>query len=206
MRRTLERAARAWVAISIFVLFAFGIQRALEMGAGTDDPFGRRYVAHPVVAVVHFVPGLFYLAGAPLQFLPGVRRRYLHLHRRFGRMLVALALVSGVYALAAAFVLPAFGGVPTQAATVVFGLWFLLSLLLAVHHIRQGRVAKHRVWMIRAFAVALGVATIRAYVALLQIGTGGSMLQVFPAAFWLGLSTNALAGEVWIRSTRDAPA
>lgn len=48
-------------------------------------------------------------------------------------------------------------------ATVVFGVWFIASLVLAFRAIRRDDVPQHRRWLIRAFAV--GVGTIRIWVA-----------------------------------------
>ena len=43
----------------------------------------------------------------------------------------------------------------------VFGAFFLVALVKGFLHIRAGRVALHREWMIRAFAIGLAVATQR---------------------------------------------
>jgi hypothetical protein len=51
---------------------------------------------------------------------------------------------------------------------VVFGLWFLACLVLAVRAIRRDDIVHHRRWMIRAFAIAIGVGTIRIWIGLFQ--------------------------------------
>ena len=56
----------------------------------------------------------------------------------------------------------------------------------------------HRRWMIRAFAVGLGVGSIRVWIGLLS-GTGVLPFeQSFAPAFWLGLSMHVVAGELWL--------
>jgi uncharacterized membrane protein len=192
------------VALSIVVLLVSGAVRLGQTFGLPDasDAFGARYVAHPVVSVVHIVTGLAFLLLAPLQFSAGVRRRHRAVHRANGRMLVVLAAASGVYALWAAFAFPAFGGLSTQVATVVFGALFLIAIAMAVIRIRARRVAEHREWMIRVFAIALGVATIRAVIGIGQALTGRSMEEVFGAAFWLGFGINCVVAELWIRRTR----
>jgi hypothetical protein len=66
-----------------------------------------------------------------------------------------------------------------MSATVLFGVWFLICLVLAFRAIRGGDIAQHRRWMIRAFAIGVGVGTIRIWIALFVI-TG---LLNLPAAF-----------------------
>ncbi|MDH3225091.1 MAG: DUF2306 domain-containing protein, partial [Gemmatimonadota bacterium] len=159
-----------------------------------------------IVSLGHIVPGLVFLMLAPLQFVARIRRRHLAFHRRSGRLLVLTGAVSGLFALVAAAVFPAFGGTPTQLATLAFGLMFLASLWMAVLRIRQRRVKEHREWMIRVFAIALGVATIRAVIGLSQAVTGRTMVEVFGFSFWVGFGINFLIAEWWIRRTRPAGA
>lgn len=203
--RNLTRAL-GWAAVllSIVVLLVFAAIRFVDMAQGSspNDSFGVRYVEHPWVALLHIVPGLLFLVLAPLQFVARLRQRRIHVHRRLGRFLVVCAALSGVFALAAAFRLPAFGGATTQAATGVFGVLFLFSLARAVYHIRRREVHWHRQWMIRVFALALGVATIRLVIGLTQAFTDISFEDVFGIAFWLGLGANLLVAEAWIRYTR----
>lgn len=60
--------------------------------------------------------------------------------------------------------------------------------------------------MIRAFAVGLGVGTIRWWIGLF-VGLGGASLQdAFAPAFWLGLSLHALAADLWLRRQIRVPA
>ena len=105
------------------------------------------------------------------------------MHRWTGRVLVVAASVSGLFALIAAWRLPAYGGPWTQLATALFGMLFLYALARAVMHIRRREVAAHREWMIRVFALASAVATIRAVIALSAATTGASMEDVFAASF-----------------------
>ena len=196
------------VFLSILLLLASGLSRLAETFAvpGPADDFGVRYAQHPVVSLAHIVPGLIFLGLAPLQFVPAIRRNWTGVHRWLGRVLVLTALVSGVYAIVSAVAFPAFGGRSTLLATLLFGALFLTALTMAVIRIRQRRVSAHREWMIRVFALGLGVATIRVVIGLLQWGTGGDLVEVFGLAFWLGFGINLVVGEAWIRHTRTRPA
>ncbi|OGG43930.1 MAG: hypothetical protein A3F84_18910 [Candidatus Handelsmanbacteria bacterium RIFCSPLOWO2_12_FULL_64_10] len=195
-----------WVAIvlSVIILLIFA---AIRLAAMAQDPpptdaFGIRYVQHPWVALLHMVPGLLFLTLAPLQFVARIRQRRIGLHRGLGRALATCAAISGLFALVASFRLPAFGGVSTQTATVFFGAIFIFSLAKAIRHIRRKDICLHREWMIRTFALATGVASIRVFIGLFTALSDLGLEEVFGASFWLGFGVNLLMAEVWINRTR----
>ena len=197
-----------WVAIvlSAILLLADGASRLADL---TQDPpptdvLDIRYVQHPWITLLHIVPGMLFLTLAPLQFIARIQKRRIGLHRGLGRILATCAVISGLFALVANFRFPAFGGISTQAATVFFGAIFLFSLTKALRHIRRKEVGLHREWMIRTFALAMGVATIRIVLALLPALSELGLEEVFGASFWLGFAVNLLVAEVWIRHTRVA--
>lgn len=204
----MTRATAALVWTTLFVLIAITLVFA-GLRAATDGPllvsglraepgsFEERYVAYPWLAYLHIVPGILYLIGAPLQLWRRFRERHFTFHRRFGRVLLSLGLVSGVFALA--FGVPfSFGGPWQSLAAAVFGSWFLVALALAFRAIRRRDVRMHRRWMIRAFAVGLGVGTIRLWIGFFE-GTGLLPFQQgFAPAFWLALSMHVLAAEAWL--------
>ena len=194
------------VAVLLAVVVVFAVIRVVvdvpHLRAGTaPEPhtFEARYVAHPLIAYLHLVPGTLFLLGAPLQLSARFRNRHLTLHRRLGRVLVVLGLTSGVFA----FVFGAryaFGGPPQALATMVFGTWFMVSIVLALRAIRRRDVAAHRRWMVRAFAVGLAVGTIRLWVGLFVLTGWFDFRAGFGPAFWLGLSMHVVAGELWLRA------
>jgi hypothetical protein len=172
-----------------------------ELLAGTvpDDAFDRRYVEHPALAYLHIVPGVIYVLGAPVQLAWRIRSRHYRLHRRLGRLLVALGLLSGVYALA--FGIPhSFGGAGQAWATVVFGSWFITCLALGLRAIRAKDPTRHRRWMVRAFAIGVAVGSIRIWLGIFQ-ATGLLSLQAsFAPAFWIAFTIHVVAGELWLRN------
>lgn len=212
--RLVRRAAVAIGALVTIVLVFAVIRGVLDwpaIRAGTipDDDFAERYVAHPWLAYLHIVPGAVYLLGAPLQLSRRFRTRHYGVHRRLGRVLLTCALVAGLFSLL--FGVPhAWGGAPEAAAAVVFGCWFLTCLVLAFRAIRRNDVRQHRRWMIRAFAVGIGVGTIRIWVGLFegveQMISGGTTpatpdTMMFGVAFWLAFTMHVALGEWWLRRT-----
>jgi uncharacterized membrane protein YozB (DUF420 family) len=166
--------------------------------------FEARYVENAVTAYLHIFLGLAYLVGALFQLSRGFREKHLRLHRRMGPFVLVAGLVSGVFALL--FGVPhSFGGAGQAAATVVFGFWFLAALCLAFATIRRGDIRMHRRWMIRAFAVGVGVGSIRIWIGLLEVTEILTSPAAFVPAFWLGLGSHALVAELWLRWRPDEP-
>jgi hypothetical protein len=197
------------------VLVFFAVRLAVDVPhlvAGTvpgPTAFERRYVLHPVPAYLHIVPGVVFLVGALFQLARRFRARHLVLHRRLGRVLVVAGLVSGVLAVVVGVWFPYGGGVEA-AATVVFGAWFTTALTLAYLAVRRRDVVGHRRWMIRAFAVALGVGTIRIWIGVFQL-LGLLAIQDatgtvwFGVAFWVAFLLHVLVAEAYLRA-RPTPA
>lgn len=171
-------------------------------GTVPDDGYAARFVEHPWRAYLHIVPGVGYLLLAPLQLSRSFRTRHYDVHRRLGRVLLTCGLVSGTFAIA--FGVPlAWGGRPESAATAVFGAWFLGCLLTAYRAIRRQEVARHRRWMIRAFAVGVAVGTIRIWVAIFQAFGLLDFPDSLAVAFWVAFPMHVAAGEWWLRRTPD---
>lgn len=194
----------------VIVLTFFGIRLVVDVPHLVDgtvpgpDAFEHRYVLHPVLAYVHIVPGVVYLVLAPLQLWRRFRNRHLALHRLIGRVILPVGVLSGVMAIVVGLGFP-YGGPVEAAASVVFGVYFLIALTLAYAAVRRRDIAVHRRWMIRAFAVALGVGTIRIWVGLFQL-SGLLAIQDnagttwFGVAFWLAFLMHAAAAELYLRA------
>jgi uncharacterized membrane protein YozB (DUF420 family) len=190
------------------VVTSYGLRIATDvpfLASGTEpepEDFEARYIAHHWLAYLHMTPGVLYLLGAPLQLSERFRTKHYTTHRRVGRVLVGAGLFSISLGIVFGLRFP-WGGIFEAIATAVFGCWFLACLLLAVRAIRRDEVPVHRRWMIRAFAVGVGIGTIRIWIGLL-LGTGLlNFHNSFAAAFWIGLSLHVLAGEWWIRTSPD---
>jgi hypothetical protein len=155
------------------------------------------FAAHRALTFVHIVPASLFLALVPLQFLGSIRQRHLGWHRWSGRTLMILGAFVGSTALVMSFTMN-IGGVSETVATTFFAILFLVFLSLGFWNIRRRRIALHREWMIRAFGVALGVATTRPIIGAFFAAQRFAPNEFFGAAFWLGFTTTLLAAEAWI--------
>ena len=203
------------VAVLIGIVLVFiGIRLVTDVPnivAGTvpDDDFAERYVAHPWISYLHIGLGVVYLLGAPLQLSRRFRTRHYGVHRRLGRVALACGLLRGIFAIIFGVLHP-WGGWIESAATTAFGLWFAASLGLAFRAIRRNDVRQHRRWMIRAFAVGVGIGTIRIWIGIftpIAIAVSDSPDPLIPDPFTFGLSfplafaMHVAIGEWWLRRT-----
>lgn len=206
-RTGLRAVVVGFVAVTVLVVLVFAARRfALDvphLHAGTvpDDDFDRRYVESPWVAGVHITLGTVYLIGALHQLAWPLRQAYPWWHRRLGRVTATAGLGSAMLGTVLGLAMP-YGGLPETAASVVFGPWMALCLVLGVRAIRSGDAATHRRWMIRAFAVGTAVGTIRLWVGALSGAGLVTMEDVFGLAFWLAFVLHVAAAEWWLRSPR----
>jgi hypothetical protein len=115
-----------------------------------------------------------------------------------GRVLVPLGLASGLFGIIFG-ILYSFGGVAEASAAMVFGSWFVYSLATAYRHIRAGDTVGHRRWMIRAFAIGIGVGTIRIWIGLFQGFGIFDETTSFGVAFWVAWAMHVTAAELWLR-------
>jgi hypothetical protein len=145
--------------------------------------------------------------GAPFQLWRSFRERHFSAHRRMGRVVLPGGIIAGIFAILFG-ALYSFGGVLEASATVVFGGYFITALVTAFLAIRGGDVTRHRRW-IRAFAIGVGVGTIRIWIGVFQGFGLLSLERSFGVAFWLAFVLHALVAEVYLSkrpSAQGAPA
>ena len=195
VQRSRQSAARtgwvpfALVALVLLPLF-FGVLRLVELAGGPAlMPANPRLNASPVPVIVHIVSAVGYTVVGAFQFSAGLRRRRPGWHRAAGRVLVVLGLAVAFSALWLTLFYPRQPGTGALAYLfrLAFGSGMAAALVLGVTAIRRRDVARHRAWMIRAYALALGAAT--------QVVT----LGIGPALFGPSQLTHDLSlGAAWI--------
>jgi hypothetical protein len=119
---------------------------------------------------------------------------------------VGAAIVTAPAGLYFGLLMP-YGGLGEATATVFFGGLFVFSVGRAFVAIRRGQVARHREWMIRAFAIAIGISTVRVVGTAFDIVLTPAGLpppELFVLSLWTGWTVTLAAGELWIRYTRGS--
>lgn len=159
------------------------------------------FADNPKVTFIHVTTGAVFLMLGLLQFSPAIRNRHRQFHRWSGRCLVVLAYLSGVAGIWMGVVAPYS---PTERApTAVAGAMFLITPVLAVTAVRRGSLARHREWMIRFFAVGVGIVVIRIVGPfIIWIMSPAPFRDIVGLTFWAGWIISVSVAEIWIRRTR----
>jgi uncharacterized membrane protein len=199
----------------VFMLIVILVVFALDRGAdiitgspGTIEEFGPppafadRYFDHPTLSIIHMITGILFLVLAPLQFWPKFRARYRSFHRCSGRVLMPAGLTAGVTGIMLAVMLPGFGGFSTLLSSWFFGILIIYCFLRSFWLAYKRKINSHREWIIRAFAIGLGVGTQRLLIFITIPVQVVTFEEMFGPLFWLGTVINIMMAEYWINLTR----
>ncbi len=166
--------------------------------------FDGSFAAHPLLTLLHVLPGGIILILAPLQFSRRIRARHIRFHRWSGRVLMLATFVVVTSGLYFGLLMP-YGGLSEALAAALFGGFCLAAMGRAFLAIRRREVARHREWMMRAFAIAIGISTTRVVAAAFDIvltPAGYRAPEIFVLSLWSGWLLTLGAAELWIRYTR----
>jgi uncharacterized membrane protein len=183
-----------WVPASLLALAVIpvlgGTGRLVEVLGGPDVlPTDPRFAASPAPIVVHVVAAIVYAVLGAFQFSARLRRRRPRWHRRAGRLLVALGLAVALSGLWMTLLYPQKAGTGDILYTfrLLASSGMGVSIILGLAAIRSRDIARHRAWMTRAYALALGAGT-QAF----TVGFG-------EAAFGSGVvRTDLMMGAGWV--------
>ncbi|MDA1371349.1 MAG: DUF2306 domain-containing protein [Proteobacteria bacterium] len=190
----------AWI-VGFLALAGIGGAFFFLSTGGNNEGFAE----FPTITNLHVIPGAVYLALAPFQFSSTIRDRNRSYHRWAGRLLSSIALVAGAGALFLGVIIP-FSGLAEQIVTGFFGTVFLIATVKGFTCARAGNFTTHREWMMRAFAIALSIATMRLIFVptLIIIGNPTREEAEFYSitSFTIAFILHSGFAEYWIRRTR----
>jgi len=216
MRKVFEAFGWLAVLLLIFVLLSSLSDRVGFMinafSQEVADPeavfnaFDIRYFQHFVTVWSHLILGFIVLVCAPFQFIPVVRKRWISFHRWNGRVWLICGAITAFTGAFIGIVWPFTGhqgfGLVQTAINALIGPYTLFCLYKAYSNIRARNFGAHREFMIRSFALMLGVATQRVLTIIIIPLTGLGLESVFGPAMGLGMVINILVSETWIQLTR----
>lgn len=146
----------------------------------------------------HVLPGSVLLVLGLLQFSEKIRDKWPKIHRSVGKIYVGLGLLVSATGVFLGIIIPFAGSLETIINTLVSAAVFVM-LMKGYIHIRHRNIKAHRAWMIRAFALILGVATMRVYYFIFLFFTSIPASKFFNTADILGFLTNIIVAEIYIR-------
>ncbi len=209
IRRDLPKATTPWwrsavVALAGLLLLAVvpvlgGILRLSDLVlAAAITAENARFFAAPVPIVIHITgASLFLLLGA-FQFVPNLRSRFPRWHRVAGRVTLVAGLCAAFAGLWMTATYPAAANPDFLfVLRMTVGTGWAASLILAFLAIRKRDVARHKEWMIRAYAIAAGAGTTVITFGLWYLVTGEDTPQVSAMSQAAAWSINIAFAE-WI--------
>ena len=178
--------ARLTGLVSILLLFTFipiffAALRLYQIPMGLLPQDAIKFEAVPWSLFFHALGGLLFGLLGPLQFAGALKLRFGRLHRISGRVFVAAGILLGLSSLRLVTTFPDATTWVVVSARAVGGLGLILALILALHAIAKRRVDVHRAWMIRAYAIGMGSATLVAFIQLPVFLITGEPLQGYAA-------------------------
>jgi Predicted membrane protein (DUF2306) len=141
----MSRRAVGWVQVGLIGLAAIpilaGTARLVELLGGPEAiPTDTRFAASPAPVVVHVAASIGYALLGAFQFSASIRKRHP------GWMTLTFPLKAGT-------------GDLLYVMRLVVSSAMAISLILGIVAIRARQLARHRAWMMRAYALALGAGT-----------------------------------------------
>ncbi len=166
MSKSMSPAGRAWIAPALLLALAVvpvaaGVARLVWLGAGEIRPDSARFAAAPAPLVLHILSIFAFSLLGPFQFAAGGRGRRPAWHRAAGRAMALAGLVAAGTGLWMTQVYPpgVNDGDLLHGLRLVFGSAMAASLLLGLDAVRRRDFARHRDWMMRAYAIGMGAGT-----------------------------------------------
>ena len=182
-----------WVPYPLIALVVIpaiaGSLRLVELAGGPHLMPAKPFItASPLPVIVHIVCAVLYAILGAFQFSSGLRRRRPAWHRVAGRVVVVLGLAVAFSALwMTAFYPRVPGGALAHVFRLGFGTGMAASIILGFIAIRRRDIARHRAWMARAYALALGAGT-----QTLTLGLGNAVFGNSE------LNTALMLGACWV--------
>lgn len=171
-------------------LYAFAFFLVPEMGG---SEFKAHFETIPIFSRAHIIPGGVALILGAFQFHPGLRKRWISVHRNSGRIYVCAVLIGAVGGL-----LLAWYAQRSFATRLGFGslaiVWFY-SALMAYLAVRAGNIKLHQQWMIRSYALTLAAVTLRLQLGIYQGFFGMTFEESYEVVAWFSWVPNLIIAE-----------
>ncbi len=200
-----HRASARWVPFALVVLSLVpaisGSLRLTGLAGGPSlMPVDARIDASPLPVIVHIASVIPYSLLGAFQFSSRLRQRHPRWHRTAGRLLVPLALAvafSGLWITLAYAPKPG-SGLLLVGFRIAVGTAMAASVVLGFAAIRRGDVTRHRAWMTRAYALALGAGT-QAFTGAIGPGLVGTSVLAHDLTMGAAWAINLAVAEFAIR-------
>ncbi len=172
-----------------------------ELPKEFDGPY---YLDHVAIALAHLIPGVVFMLLGPLQFSTRLRQKWPRWHRISGRIFVLCSLSIGGTAIWMNEYFPKFGGFWKYSSNFLFGAALIVCMVVAMWAIYRRDIPRHRAWMMRGYAVGLGVATQRLLLMPVFLAVGMPSEVGLNIGIWAGWLSNLAVAEYLLRRPTKA--
>jgi uncharacterized membrane protein len=178
-----------------------------QIPSGTYPQDSAHLGVAPISWFVHVLAGVAFGITGPVQFVRALRHRFGALHRVLGRIFVLSGATIGLSGLSILAQVTSQRTPMVDIARGFFGLALLIALALAMAAIRNRDFLRHRAWVIRSYAIGMGLGTVALVFIPLYIVTGqppiGLTSDILFVVSWV--LTIAFAEVVIRHSSRSHP-
>lgn len=157
-----------------------------------------RFAATPLAIFAHALSGVLFGVLGPLQFGRAIAGRFGHLHRVTGRIFVAAGAVMALSGLRLVWEFPGTSTPVLDLARIAASIGLGATLWLAIKAARARDIATHRAWMIRAYAIGMGAATIAFIMFPIYIVTGEPLTGLASDLAFVGSWVINIAIAEWV--------
>jgi uncharacterized membrane protein len=137
-----------WISLGLTTLFVLITSEAFLVA---DYPMYHAYrlqiIADRRLLIPHTLFAIIPLLAGPVQFSSRLRKRHLKFHRLLGRIYVISVFIGALTGIALAAGRPGMPGTCVQAAA------WIICTTAAFFTARNRQIARHRLWMVRSYAV-----------------------------------------------------
>ncbi|WP_299742313.1 DUF2306 domain-containing protein [Rossellomorea sp. y25] len=149
----------------------------------------------------HIILSLVALCAGPIALLKRSRKGTATLHKYAGRFYVLSIFLNAIPALYVSFY--ATGGWISFLGFLCLNVVWTGTTYLAYKKIRQGKVADHKRWMTRSYAVTLANTSIYILTLALNSGAGLDYIVSYQISVWIGWFLNLIIAEGIIKRRDD---
>jgi uncharacterized membrane protein len=162
MFRYFSRPAPLVLALTFFTAIPVlhALVQVVQIPSGTYPADSAHLATAPVAWFAHVLAGAAFGLTGPVQFVSALRQRFGALHRATGRVFVIAGASLGLSGLSLLAQVTSERTPLADIARGLFALALLIAVALALAAARDRNFPRHRAWMIRAYAIGMGLGTV----------------------------------------------
>ena len=199
--RILGTAARILATLFALAIALYALAYLIRREQMFPPPLVASFRARPWGIYPHALFGSIALALGSVQFWRNFPYSHPALHRTLGKIYVVAVMGTGLAGLYMSFF--SYGGAVTHAGFGLLALSVLTTTVIAYVQIRRRKVAVHREWMLRSFALIFAAVTLRIELPLLIVGFH-AFAPAYSIVSWLCWVPNLAIAEAYVRTSRSA--